>query len=276
MNMRKITSMTMFLSFLMLVLNSIVLYIVPHGRVAYWAEWKLWGLSKTDWANQHINFGFLFLAAGLLHVYYNWKPITAYMKNKAREMKVFTGAFNAALVLCILVGFGTYFMVPPLSTVIDFGESIKDAGSEKYGEPPYGHAELSSLKSFLKKTDLDPAKAEELLEKAGVKYDMKETFGSIAANHKMTPQQLFNLIKPAANVTEEQPFPDAPIPGFGRKKLGELCQAYGLDVDTIIKELTAKGFQAEPDLTVKDIASSADMDPHAFFEVLYEVVKSNQ
>jgi hypothetical protein len=55
----------------------------------------------------------------------------------------------------LVVGVGTYFQVPPMSTVIDFGESFKDAAAEKYGEPPYGHAELSSLKVFVKKMNLE-------------------------------------------------------------------------------------------------------------------------
>jgi len=144
---RKITSMTMFISFILLVLTSIILYIVPHGRVAYWADWHLWGLTKTQWGNLHINLGFLFLFAGFLHMYYNWAVITAYMKNRAREMKVFTPSFNMALFLSLVVGVGTYFEVPPMSSVITLSESIKNAASEKYGEPPYGHAELSSLNS---------------------------------------------------------------------------------------------------------------------------------
>ena len=155
MNVRKVTSMTMFISFLFLGITSIILYIVPHGRVAYWADWHLWGFTKGEWGNLHINLGFLFMFAGLLHMYYNWAPIKAYMKNRSREMKVFTPSFNVALLLTFIVGIGTYLEIPPMSTVINLGESIKDTASEKYGEPPYGHAELSSLKLFSKKQGLD-------------------------------------------------------------------------------------------------------------------------
>jgi len=68
MNMRKITSLTMLISFVLLVLTSVILYIVPQGRVAYWADWHLLGLSKSQWGNLHINLGFLFLLAGFLHL----------------------------------------------------------------------------------------------------------------------------------------------------------------------------------------------------------------
>jgi hypothetical protein len=58
---RKVTSLTAALAFILMVLTSIVLYIVPQGRVAYWADWRLLGLTKTDWGNININLGLLFL-----------------------------------------------------------------------------------------------------------------------------------------------------------------------------------------------------------------------
>lgn len=69
-------------------LTSIILYIVPQGRVAYWSNWQLWGLSKTQWGNIHVNIGILFLIAISFHIYYNWKPILFYLKNPARQLKI--------------------------------------------------------------------------------------------------------------------------------------------------------------------------------------------
>ena len=57
-----------------MLLISVILYIVPQGRVAYWADWRLWGLIKSHWGNIHINLVLLFLIAVSLHIYYNWKP----------------------------------------------------------------------------------------------------------------------------------------------------------------------------------------------------------
>jgi len=104
---RKTTSLTMLISFVLLVLTSVILYIVPQGRVAYWPDWHLWGLSKTQWGNLHINLGFLFLLAGFLHLFYNWKPMMAYMKNKAKKLKVFTANFNIAMILTVVISVGT-------------------------------------------------------------------------------------------------------------------------------------------------------------------------
>ncbi|MGD8661539.1 MAG: DUF4405 domain-containing protein [Desulfobacterales bacterium] len=41
MNIRRITSLTALLSFVLLTITVVVLYIVPQGRVAYRADWHL-------------------------------------------------------------------------------------------------------------------------------------------------------------------------------------------------------------------------------------------
>jgi hypothetical protein len=273
MNARKITSLTMLISFVPLALTSVILYIVPHGRVAYWADWHLWGLTKTQWGNLHINLGFLFLLAGLLHIFYNWAPMVAYMKNKSRELKIFTPAFNISFLLTLAVSIGTLMNIPPMSTVIDFGESIKEAAAEKYGEPPYGHAELSSLKLFARQTNLDLDKARELLTKAGITLtDDSQTILSISTANNLSPKELATIMAPAKKVIEPgTPFTDTPPAGFGRKTLAEICSEYHLDIPTITRKLGAKGIkEIKADRTFKEIAEANNMDPHALFEVLHD------
>lgn len=274
MNLRKITSMTMLHSFLFCILSSIILYIVPHGRVAYWAEWRFWGMTKTQWADLHITLGFLFLLAGFLHLFYNWKVITAYMKNKARQVKVFTSSFNVALILCLAIGLATFYKIPPVYSIISFSESLKDASAEKYGEPPYGHAELSSLKTFTKKVDIDLAEAIKLLHAKGLSFSgEQQTIADIAAANKITPKELHAVIKPAQiKRSEGNTFPAEPFPGFGRKTLADICNEYDLDIPHIIKSLAKQNIQADPSQTIKEVAAGADMDPHAFFEILHKVV----
>jgi hypothetical protein len=270
----------MFISFILLVLTSIILYIVPHGRVAYWADWHLWGLTKTQWGNLHINLGFLFLFAGLLHMYYNWAVITAYMKNKAREMKVFTPSFNIALFLTLIVGVGTFFEVPPMSSVINLSESIKNAASEKYGEPPYGHAELSSLTLFAKKQGLDLDKAMELLKKADIQFkDSKDTLAAIATANKLSPQDVYKIIKPAAAGNRDEgaiSFPDSPMAGFGNKTIGAVCSEFNLMFPVIQRGLAKKGVKVEAAMTIKEIAAENDKDPMAIFEAIHALVNEKQ
>ena len=275
MHFRQITSLTMLFSFILCILTSIILYIVPEGRIAYWADWRLWGLTKTEWGNLHLNLGFLFLVTGLLHISYNWSVIVAYMKNKARKLKIFTVSCNVALVLTLVVGFGTYWKIPPMSIVLNFGHYLKDAAGKKYGEPPYAHAELSPLASFYRKTEIDPVKAMELLAKAGIIMDNdKQAVAAIAVRNHMPPMTLFEIIKPAITAVEPTfvTFPDEPLPGFGKKTLSEICTEYNLQPALIIQGLAKENITARPEQTIREIAGAADKDPHAFFTLLHQVV----
>ena len=274
MNLRKIVSLTMLVSFALCVLTSVVLYITPHGRVAFWSNWRFWGLSKTQWSDLHLNLGILLLVAGFLHIYYNWRPITAYLKDRARHMRIFTAEFNIALLLAVVVGVGTVYRIPPMSSILDLSESIKEAAALKYGEPPYGHAELSSLKMFAQRCGLDLSKSVELLRQAGIKFENEnQTIAAIAAANSLTPKQVFDIIKTAtqnqkAGVTAG--LPDTPPPGFGRKKFADICREYRLNCPQIKEELASRGIKVEPNQTIKEIAAGNGIDPFALFEIISE------
>ena len=280
MNLRKITSLTMLVSFVLCIVTSVVLYIAPHGRVAYWSNWRLLGLSKTQWSELHINLGILLLLAGCLHIYYNWKPITAYLKEKSKQMKVFNVNFIIALILTLTVGVGTYFKIPPMSTIINFSESIKDSAAIKYGEPPYGHAELSSLKMFAKRVGLDLSKSMELLHQAGIHFENEtQTINDIAKKNNLTPKQIYEIIKPATQVKRTKGhsiFPEIPPPGFGRKKLAEVCADLGLDIHEIIHALSKRGIKAKSDQSIKEIAAKNNMEPMAIFEIIRDSSTDSQ
>ncbi len=261
----------MLFSFVLLVLTSIILYIVPHGRVAYWSDWHLWGLSKIQWGNMHVNLGFLFLLSGSLHIFFNWKPLIAYMKNKSRTLQIFTANFTVALVLVLFVGIGTLMNIPPMSTVINLGEVFKERAAEKYGEPPYGHAELSSLKLFAKRTGLDLTKTIQLLRQAGISFHgAQQSIQEIARQNNRTPKGLFEIMKPALQTPAAGgSLPDAPPPGFGRRTPAEICDEYQLDLAGIMNGLARHGIKAEAGQSIKEIASDNHLDPHALFEILH-------
>lgn len=270
--MRKITSLTATLAFILMLLTSIILYIVPQGRVAYWADWRMWGLTKTQWGDIHINVGLLFLMALCAHIYFNWKPLVAYLKNRSRQIKVFTPSFNVALVVCLLTVAGTLFMAPPFSWVLDWNTSLKDAGAKKYGEPPYGHAELSSLDTFSKKMGIDTAVAKGRLAKAG--YEVAggdQTLQTIASINATTPKALYEAMKGYTGATPgREGLPETAPPGTGRLTLAEICTTYRLDAAELLAALKTKNISATATDSMRDIAQRHGMGPAD----LYEVVKS--
>jgi hypothetical protein len=286
MSMRKITSMTLLLSMLVLLLNSIVLYVVPQGRVAYWADWTFLGLTKTDWAEQHITVGFLFLVAGLLHLYYNWNPILAYMRNRAREFKLVTLPFNIAFLLTLAFVVGTYYKIPPMSTIVTISEHFKDAAAKEYGEPPYGHAESSSLKMFASKEGLDLRKSVDLLKAANIDVrSEKDIIKDLAKKAGKSPQEIYLIIKPAAVEADPDPsisrktsvgpqaFLNNSKSGLGKRTVSDLCTEYHLDFDEMLRGLNERGITTDGSQKLRDLAEKSGSSPMVIYEAMREIVQ---
>ena len=269
MTLRKITSLTALLSFIGMVATSLVLYIEPHGRVAYWSDWTLLGLDKTRWGDLHINMGLLFLLCLSLHIYYNWKAIVAYLKNKARQLRIFTPDFNVALVLTLAILVGTLLAVPPFNWPLLLNTHLKDAASAKYGEPPYGHAELSPLRQLARRTGLDLPAAVAALKTAGIRFDSEqETLQDIARQNERSPQDIFQIMQKAAAPAPAQGLPVNPPPGTGNKTLAALCQTYALPVAELTQALQGSGLKIQPELTVKEIGANNGLSPMAVYDAI--------
>lgn len=276
MKIRKCVSLTAGLAFLVMVVTSIVLYIVPQGRIAYWADWRLWGLSKEQWGNIHINTGILFLLSLILHIYYNWTPLLNSLKDKAKNWVLFTREFTAALILILVCILGTHFEIPPFSNILAFNESLKDKAALKYGEPPYGHAELSSLQTFAKKVSLDLNQSLEGIREAGFSVeDASQTLAEIGKKNKVPPQRIYRAMKSKAGEVKSQAgmpilLPESPPPGTGNMTLADVCARFNLNLKTLLRDLSRAGIKAEESLTIKTIAKNNQTSPMD----IYEQIKS--
>jgi hypothetical protein len=276
--MKKITSLTAMISFLVLIVNSVVLYIVPHGRVARWADWRLWGLSREQWEAQHTIIGLLFLVAIFFHTYYNWKPLVAYLKNKARQFRLFTKEFNIALLITFIFTVGSYFPVAPFSWVLDLSATIKDGAAVKYGDPPYGQAENSTLKDFTRRMGFDLAESEQRLKNAGIRFESEEqTLKEIAGMNGISPQQLYLAMKPppdeAHRISPQSETPPADEKsetpsGLGSKTVAGVCEAYGINVADALNTLAEKGIVANPDDKMKALAEKYGKTPSELHEMM--------
>jgi hypothetical protein len=122
------------------------------------------------------------------------------------------------VVLTLVFVLGTYLETPPFLWVVEISESIKDSAAEKYGEPPYGHAELSTLKTLTSKMGFDLAKSVESLRAAGVKFKSEEqTIREIAKQNQISPQQVYLAMKPLNTVGKNKKLPLSPPAGLGRR-----------------------------------------------------------
>jgi len=288
MKIKKITSLTAMLSFVVLMINSIVLYIAPQGRVAHWADWRVWGLTKEEWTDQHIIISVLFLLAICLHTYYNWTPFVSYLKNKAKQFKLFTGEFNVALVLTVVFTVGAYFTVPPFNWVLDASTAIKGTAAVTYGDPPYGGAENSTLRDFTRRVGYDLPGSIERLKKAGIRFESEtQTLKEIARKNRLSPQQVYLAMKPAAKEAGKvdslpkttgkgsgkqpslvTPTAGATPTGLGSKTVALVCQIYGIDQAEALKKLSAKGIVAKPEDKMKTLAEKYGKLPSELYEIM--------
>lgn len=269
MNMRKITSLTALVSFVLEMLTSVILYIVPQGRVAYWSDWRLWGLSKTQWGSLHVNLGVLFLIAICLHTYYNWNPIVAYLKNRAAELRIFTKDFTVAFLLTLVFALGTYWELPPFSTIIAIGDQIKEAAAKKYGEPPYGHAEQSSLITFCKKVELNLDASLTRLAAAKIRVtNPSQPIAEIARLNNLNPKAVYEAMLPPELPGQDKALPNSPPAGFGKRSLAEICQEYNLDITIVLQEFAAHKITAREAMSIKEIAMENNTSPMDIFELL--------
>ncbi len=259
MRIRRIVSLTLLFAICGMFISSIVLYIMPQGRIAYWAGWKLWGLDKTQWADLHTNMGLLMVLAGALHIYYNWGPIKVYLKDRARKLRVFTPEFNFSLLLTAVFIAGTLDAWPPLVWIQKGEDRIKDAAAARLGEPPYGHAEQSPLQDFLHNVGLEPDAALANLAAEGVQVeDPGVTIGDLAAASCRSPRDLYLIMKgPGGDEpTGPLPLPQSLPMGSGRMTLEEFCSRYGRDAGQAVEVLEAAGWQARPGDTLWDISEA--------------------
>lgn len=278
-NKRGLVSFLTLFGFLIMSITGLVLYVMPAGRVAYWIHWELTGLTKTGWGNIHILSSVLFIVAGGFHIALNWKPLMNYFRDRVRRGVKLRKELVVSSVLAVWIVVGAIRPFPPLSYLLDFNEWLKSTWvTEDDYEPPFGHAELMSLRVFCKKMDIDPVRAAQELRARGIRFESdKETLDEIGSANDIPPMNLYLLIKK---------FEPAPVPekletytpesveiefsgtGIGNKSLRFICEKTGLDFEAARSRLEAMGIPADLGQTVKVVAESAQTQPIEIVKVL--------
>ncbi|MFT7003174.1 MAG: biotin operon repressor [Sulfurimonas sp.] len=261
---KKIISLTLAFSFLIMSVTGIMLYIVPKGKIAYWANWKMFGLTKTQYADVHMTSMILFLVVTIWHIFYNWKPIVSYLKDSTRKITFFKKELLIALTLNILFVGGPLMNVQPFQSILDINNNIKNYWEREYGSPPYGHAEESSLKSFSKRLNIDAEDAIARLKEKGIKIDSsKQTLIQISEQNSISSKALYNIIKPKQSSSK-----NGKIEFLGRKTLDELANLSEINLEKSIIYLQKEGFEASSQTRMKKAANALETTPFELYEKL--------
>jgi hypothetical protein len=128
------TTFVVTISFIVDTLSGIILYIAPPGRVEKWIQWKIWGLTKDQWAAVHTIFGYVLLIIVAIHLYYNWRIFISFLWSKAKNVLNLKRELALSVVACLLIFLGSIWSIPPFSTVMEIGDYFKGGVGEEPGE----------------------------------------------------------------------------------------------------------------------------------------------
>ncbi|MBF0280756.1 MAG: DUF4405 domain-containing protein [SAR324 cluster bacterium] len=277
---RGMTSFFVTIGFLVMAITGLMLYIVPEGRIAYWVGWAFLGLSKSQWGSVHTVSSFVFIAGGVFHLYYNWKPLKNYLisRKAPRQVKLKKELVIATVISVMVVG-GAIFSIPPVSYVMDLSGVIKSSWvvSKEY-EPPIGHAEQLSLTVFTKKMDIDLEKALAEFKKQGmVVDDPGDSLNEIAQANDTSPMNLYITIKQfeADKALQESVVYTSELveekfsgTGIGRKTLNEIAEEWKIPFPELEEKLKSSQIQFQQDEKLKDIATRHKVEPLDLVKVI--------
>jgi hypothetical protein len=242
MKLKKITSLVMLWSMIMMTYTGIILYIAPHGRVANWTNWELFGWDKDQFAQIHTTFMALFIVATLLHIYYNFKPMVSYMKNRMKKFVFFTKEMIVALGITLLFVTGTS------------------------DEPPYGHAEESTLKDFSQKTGYELQLVLKVLHEHNITAKDSQTLEEIANREQKTAKYLFALIQNSLGASTSK----KKISGLGRKTFAQIAKEIDINLEQFLKELENMGIKADKDDKFKSTVEKQGFNAREVVNVFFQ------
>jgi len=270
-NWRAFFSVLTALSFIGMAFTGVILFVVPPGRIANWTGWTLLGLTKHQWIGLHDWFSIIFVVASVFHVYLNWKLFVSYFKSKVSKAFALRIEWALALVVCIVVFFGTLGDVTPFSSLLVWNENIKHSWDSPQQRAPIPHAELLTLTELAEQVrDVDLETMLANLKTWGIEVESPDiVLGQLAGAYNMTPARLYDIALGQAGRGRGYGGPEqgerhgqsGPGRGIGQMTLKEYCSQMGFDVNTAVKKLQDAGFKASPYMTIRVIADTVGVHP---------------
>jgi len=130
---RSLTALIGLISFAVMVISGTVLAIGPRGYAAHQLNWHFLWLTRWEWNDLHVVFAVLFLAAMVVHLWFNRKPLwhhlqerlayhgAALLPGRMSPEFVIAGALSAAVFVC------TIWDWPPVSYISDLQQQARES-----------------------------------------------------------------------------------------------------------------------------------------------------
>ncbi len=266
---RRFTAFLLLLSFLAVLFTGIILYITPRGRVANWTGWTILGMAKSDWAAVHTTLSVIFLLSSCLHLWFNWRPLKAYIKGVARKALPRKAEFALATGILVLTWAGTLGGWQPFVQLARWNDEIKAWWEAKSTAAPVPHEEEAPLRKAAADFGLTQEDFLAKLRKAGFEpTGPEETLGSLASRYGLSASQVIRKAlgeeragRKGRSATRSEANGSAPGKGWGRMTLADLCRREGLSLKNALALLREKGLRTDPEGKIRDIARLLGVSP---------------
>ncbi len=182
-------------SFVVMSVSGILLYIAPSGRRAAEMDWSVWALSRAQWTALHLSFSTLFVIASLAHVWLNRKPLLEYLTLKIRAARRLRWEWLAVVLLAALTAWGTLRPFEPFTTLLDQRDRFRRPESAKDNSPAetVGMRQVT-LEAYCRQMNLAPEAVLENLRDYGISAEKSDTLSAIAQRNNIRPGPLRRLI----------------------------------------------------------------------------------
>jgi len=262
-NLRAFISLYIVISFLIAGISGVILFLSPPGRIANWTNLTILGLAKSQWQALHTVFTFLFVLAAAVHIYFNWRPLTAYLRTKAQHTRYIRKELISSGLLVIILSSLTLTDIPPFSTLMQLSEDLSYSWSTPGTEPPIPHAELLTIEELGVRTGIPVPQIISNLSKAGIRVETTTTtLGQIAASLDTAPQELYKKIMTEKN---KETYPGG---GYGRMTLRTISEQLSIPLEQCLNHLKQNGIETDPDVTLRDLADRLGMNPHDILSII--------
>ncbi len=184
-------SLSLGLSFLLLLLSGIALYLRPEGSVASWNNWKFWGLSKAEWELLHTAAVLLFIFWSFLHLLVHIKTMISYFwKQKFFSIELLGAAILFGLTL-LLINRGFF----PFNELQKWRSEFKSGKLWNLNQPPIAGLVDLKLSQITLLLNLNWEEVTLKAQRLNLRdFHSEITLKEFARKNQKTPRWIFQLI----------------------------------------------------------------------------------
>jgi len=256
-------SINLFVSFIVMFVSGIVLFIKPEGSVARWIDWDFLFLSKSVWESVHTLFSFLFMLFAFIHIF------RFHLLNIRNYLKIKNGYWLESF-LAFLIGIflftGSASDSIPFSSLYQWGDKLSSGWSEQIDKEP----NIDARTSLDKLVDMDSLPGDSLYS-IFKKKDISLNYSLIdaARQMKLTPYELYRKIKSQGALSEDQQ-----DPVYQNLMVEEVLILYPLTESELKSLLETKGKldNYSPEMTFSEIGEQLDLPPEKIIQFIKEEV----